>query len=560
MTSQSLPVPQERGLSIVSAAVREGSFRCRSAADRISALKLMGNRYLSRDKKDADLFRPGEFAAAMLERARLLGKLKEEPAQDDQWVATWRDPKTVRTGNRLRNLDEETVKALIKSFDEHGQQTPIIVYGDAAAAEVDLGAGGHRLEAALRLGIKVLCRHKSGDELDRQLCEIDENLIRADLTAADRALFLARRKEIYLVKHPETARGVAGGRARQNSATDKLSFAASTAEATGQDTRTIRRDVERGEKISAAALQMLRGTRHDKGVTLDQLKRLETREAQESYARELIAADKAIAQTSKDIRTAKQASNRESRLRLVNYIAETGRKAGGEMPRRAYAIGYADPAWEQEAWSDETGQDKGLKYPTMPLDEIKALCAGDRSPFTKDAVLFLWVTANRLDDGIAVLQAWGFDYVTCLVWDKVNIGMGRWVRDRHEILLIGKRGSVSLAPLMGTQPESVYAEPKGDHSRKPVWFAEQIDRQWPELRKLELFQRKASLAEGDIRLNGLWDFWGNQAGAAEGEPVCGDPEMKSRLWSDRARDGEDIISNTQDSDGGQVGEGVCDAH
>ncbi len=49
-----------------------------------------------------------------------------------------------------------------------------------------------------------------------------------------------------------------------------------------------------------------------------------------------------------------------------------------------------------------------------------------------------------------------------------------------------------------TQPDSLYTEPKTEHSRKPVWFAEQIERQWPELRKLELFQRKASLAEGDI--------------------------------------------------------------
>lgn len=541
--SQSLPLPQARGLSIVAAAVRDGEYRCEVTADIASALKLMSNRYLKRDKQDANLYRPGELAIPLLDRARALGKLPGKVVVNGRVVAFWRDPKTVRAGNRLRNLDETTVLALMKSFEEHGQQAPIIVYGDEEAAEVDLGAGGHRLEAASRLGFKVLCFHKSGDELDRQLCEIDENLIRADLTAADRALFLARRKEIYLVKHPETAKGATGngrGKLRQvgEATTAAQRFTASTAEATGQKERTIQRDVERGEKISATALQMLRGTRHDKGVTLDQLKRLETREAQESYARELIAADKAIAAESKTIRTAKQASNRESRLRLVNLIAETGRKAGGEMPRRAYAIGYADPAWEQEAWSDETGQDKGLKYPSMTVEEIKALCAGDRSPFTKDAVLFLWVTANRLDDGIAVLQAWGFDYVTCLVWDKVHIGMGRWVRDRHEILLIGKRGSVSLAPLMGTQPESVYAEPKGDHSRKPVWFAEQIDRQWPELRKLELFQRKASLAEGDIRLNGLWDFWGNQAGAPEG--------------------GADN-SNIQDRDGAEAGEGVSHA-
>jgi N6-adenosine-specific RNA methylase IME4 len=152
----------------------------------------------------------------------------------------------------------------------------------------------------------------------------------------------------------------------------------------------------------------------------------------------------------------------------------------------------------------------------MTVEDIKALCAGDNSPFTRDAVVYLWVTTNRLADGLAVLEAWGFSYVTNMVWDKRHIGMGRWVRDRHEILLIGKRGTVSLAPIEGTQPESVYAEAKSEHSRKPVWFAEQVDRLWPDLRKLELFQRKDSLADGDIRLNGKWDFWGNQAGSPEG--------------------------------------------
>lgn len=542
MAAQHLQMPKHAGLAIISSALRDGEYRCQTAQEVRTACSAMAHRYLTRDPKDGNLFRPGENAVAVLERARELGKLENDDGLPVKLVAIQRDPASIDAGNRLRNLDESTVLALMQSFAEYGQQTPVIVYGGEADAAVKLGAGGHRLEACRRLGIKVLCFHKTGDELDRQLCEIDENLIRADLTPADRALFLARRKEIYLVKHPETANGGDRKSDRQFGelkSGDAKRFTSATADATGQKERTIQRDVERGEKISATALQMLRGTRHDKGVTLDQLKRLETAQAQEQYARELIAADKAIAAESKQIRTAIQASNRESRIRLVGLIAETGRKSGGDLPRRAYAIGYADPPWEQEAWSDVTGQDKGLKYPSMSVDEIKALCAGDKSPFTPDAVLFLWVTANRVPDGIAVLEAWGFEYVTCMAWDKVHIGMGRWVRDRHELLLIGKRGKISLAPEMGTQPESLYPEPKTEHSRKPTWFAAQIERQWPSLRKIELFQRRDSLVEGDIRLNGMWDFWGNQSGAPADE----------------------INSNQQQSNGGAAtSEGVCDAY
>lgn len=219
----------------------------------------------------------------------------------------------------------------------------------------------------------------------------------------------------------------------------------------------------------------------------------------------------------KQIRTAELAHNRLVRTSLVAEIAKRGKCEPDAMPRAAFPIGYADPPWEQEAWSDETGQDKGLRYPAMPVEEIKALCAGDKSPFTRDAVLFLWVTSNRMPDGLSVLAAWGFEFVTVATWDKQHIGMGRWLRDRSEHLLIGKRGAISLAPEMGTQFDSLYSEAKTEHSRKPVWFAEQIDRLWPSLPKLELFQRRASLRDGDIRLSGNWSFWGNQAGVPEGE-------------------------------------------
>lgn len=521
MTAQTLPLPKEQGLSIVAAAVRDGEYRCTAPNEVIAACRAMAQRYLARDAKDGNLFRPGVNAIDMLDRARALGKLPEAGAGNlpERKVAVARRIDSIRVFDRLRFLNEAKVLSLMDSISKGGLKTPITVYGKETDVAADLSAGEHRLEACTRLGHEaILCFHEDGDELDRQLWEIDENLIRSDLSVSERALFMARRKEIYLAKYPETAHG--GDRASRKvcdlKADNAKRFTVATAEATGRKERSVQLDVERGQKISKNALQLLTRTRHDKGETLDHLKRLETAEAQEGFVRDLLASDKAVKAESKIIRSAEQASNRESRMRMVNLIADHGRKAGYAMPLAAYPIGYADPPWQQEAWSDETGQDKGLKYPSMTVDEIKALCAGEKSPFTRDAVLLLWVTANRLPDGLAVLEAWGFEFVTSLVWDKVNIGMGRWTRDRHEILLIGKRGKISLAPLPGTQPPSLYSEPKTEHSRKPVWYAEQIDRLWPGMRKLELFQRKDSLADGDIRLNGMWDFWGNQAGSPEG--------------------------------------------
>jgi hypothetical protein len=70
----------------------------------------------------------------------------------------------------------------------------------------------------------------------------------------------ARRKAIYVELHPHTAQHVAGGKARQGLATDNLSFADATSDATGRDARTVRRDAERGEKIAAEVLDRIAGT------------------------------------------------------------------------------------------------------------------------------------------------------------------------------------------------------------------------------------------------------------------------------------------------------------
>lgn len=437
-------------------------------------------------------------------------------------------------GYRLRPVDALKVGALKASIEQLGLRTPISVTGEHGRwadpeARFTLRAGAHRLEAMRALGadyIPALIRND--EDLDAELWEIDENLIRAELTPADRALFVFRRKEIYLLKYPETAQGVAGAIARHAAdASDNLSFAESTAQATGQSKKTVERDAARGEKISDKALRMLRGTRHDKGTILDRLKSLRA-DQQEVFVQALFDEDKAKSAEAKEIRTDKLATKRAIRTDLINAIAAHGTITAGEMPRAAFPVGYADPPWQQEAWSDVTGQDKGLMYPPMPLDEIIALCAGERSPFTPDALVALWAPTNRIDDAIAVLKGWGFDFKSMITWDKVDMGMGRWVRDQTEHLLIGTRGDFPGLE-EGSQPRSLYSEKKCEHSRKPVWFAELLDRLFPTMKKLELFQRKASLVDSDVRLNGLWDFWGFEAGdEASSLPDTTPPEPVKR--------------------------------
>lgn len=120
------------------------------------------------------------------------------------------------------------------------------------------------------------------------------------------------------------------------------------------------------------------------------------------------------------------------------------------------------------------------------------------------AVFFLWATNPMLPDAMQVLAECGFQYVHHWIWDKQVAGTGYWGRDRHELLLIGRRGDVA-APLPGTQPETVFSEKKTRHSAKPEYFAEQIERLYPDIPKLEMFCREPRAG---------WHAWGYEAGGA----------------------------------------------
>ena len=97
-------------------------------------------------------------------------------------------------------------------------------------------------------------------DLDVELAEIDENLIRKNLTALEKAEQLERRKWIYEQKYPETKAGVAGADAKHGRATENVSFAEDTAKSTGYTERSIQYDVAIADGIPLDLRDKLRGT------------------------------------------------------------------------------------------------------------------------------------------------------------------------------------------------------------------------------------------------------------------------------------------------------------
>ena len=75
--------------------------------------------------------------------------------------------------------------------------------------------------------------------LQAELAEIDENLIRNELTELQQGIQLKRRKDIYLEFYPETGHG----KATKNKDAEIASFSEDTAKKTGKAQRTIERKV-----------------------------------------------------------------------------------------------------------------------------------------------------------------------------------------------------------------------------------------------------------------------------------------------------------------------------
>lgn len=201
-----------------------------------------------------------------------------------------------------RKVDPATVRGLVDSIAEVGIINPLRVrpvqrHVDGVLADAfEVTAGGHRLSAALKLGlVTVPCEVVTEDDIHAEMAMIDENLCRAELSVAQRAQSIARRKELYLELHPETAAGIAGAVGKHGAvanlaiAEKVVSFTAATSQATGKPERSVRRDAERGEKIAPDVLAELTGTRLDTGDYLDALKKLPHDKQRTKLARDLAA-------------------------------------------------------------------------------------------------------------------------------------------------------------------------------------------------------------------------------------------------------------------------------
>ncbi len=377
-------------------------------------------------------------------------------------------------------IDEPERILLADDIAVHGQHEPILLL------EGMVLDGRNRQWACRHAGVKPVYGQFSGS--DPLNFVLSKNLHRRHLTESQRAMVAAS-----IVDWERGVNQTTGGSANLPTRTAAAKLSISERAVTA-----ARRVRDHGAPELIDAIRAGKVSIHA-GEALSELQHAEQCKIVRQEQKQIVA-------KAKEIRTDKQRVRHAARLIKMEAVARSGGETAPDKVLLKYPVIYADPPWKFGVRSEVTGREKSAEnhYPTMDTDDICTLFEKIGNPVSNDAVLFLWATNPMLPQALQVMQAWGFTYVHHWIWDKQVAGTGYWGRDRHELLLIGRRGDVA-APLMGMQPETVHSEKKGRHSAKPAFFAEQIEKLYPDIPKLELFSRSPRSG---------WDAWGYEAGGA----------------------------------------------
>ena len=186
---------------------------------------------------------------------------------------------------------------------------------------------------------------------------------------------------------------------------------------------------------------------------------------------------------------------------VVNELLSERRRS---RPQKLTELGkfnilYCDPPWQYD-YSFSNSRAIERFYGTMTMSELFAMAGDIRSISAENALIFLWCPPAFTRKAIILMRVWGFDYRTNLVWVKPSIGAGQWVRQQHEMLMLGRRGDFPT-PEGTLRPASVIQDRRHEHSEKPAVVYEIIERMYPDNPKVELFARSERPG---------WISWGDE--------------------------------------------------
>ena len=361
----------------------------------------------------------------------------------------------IEVGFRYRK-DLGDLRALAQSIDEVGLLHPVVV-----TPEGRLIAGQRRLQACRQLGwaeipVTVV------DLLQAARGEAHENFARKDLLPSE---IVALKRAIEPIERREA-------RLRQGSRTDLSILPGHQGDTRDKIARYLgvgRTTIEKAEAVVEAAEE----DPDEYGHLVEQMDRKG------------------------------KVSGAYRRLQVLKQAEELDRDPP-QLPTGPFHVIVADPPWRYESGGD-------LPYPTMDLDEIKALPVADIA--APNAILWLWTTNAHIRSAFEVVEAWGFEYKSLLTWVKNRMGTGEWLRGQTEHCLLSARGSPVF--LRGDHT-TVLTAARREHSRKPEEFYSLIEKVCPGTR-VDLFARES---------RDQWKAFGNEVGL---------PSAKERALRDAAK-------------------------
>lgn len=210
----------------------------------------------------------------------------------------------------------------------------------------------------------------------------------------------------------------------------------------------------------------------------------------------------------------------------------------------------------------DTPRGAQANYSTMAISRLRELPVKNLI-HPDGSILCLWVPGSMLQDGLDLMNAWGFRQTQVFVWSKTKIepigqlrklftasvktllksgnadssnilpdiktllsdaiskfdltgllsfGMGRLFRQSHEICLIGISSSKVYKLLQNKSQRSVCFAENLSHSTKPEALQDSLDLMFPGAEKIELFAR---------RVRPGWTCLGNE--------VCGGEDIFDSL-------------------------------
>jgi site-specific DNA-methyltransferase (adenine-specific) len=156
----------------------------------------------------------------------------------------------------------------------------------------------------------------------------------------------------------------------------------------------------------------------------------------------------------------------------------------------------------------------------MSVEDLSKLKVNDIAD--KDSLLFMWATMPKMREALALMDAWGFRYITCVFsWVKLNkkatmqkldendflvkggfySGLGHWTNGNVELVLMGKKGK-GVKRVDKKIKQLVFA-PVGRHSAKPDEVRLRILKMLGggDIPRIELFAREETYG---------WDIFGNE--------------------------------------------------